>query len=168
MNQFLDEEKPKESQLNTEDSGDEDEDMTDDLPKVPEESQPQADREDQLEEDEEVTQNIVQPVEPFRLDELRISVPQLRNELDDSIKCFEKLLVESYGRSRFEQGLKVVTGFEQAGGDKYLPKSETELVRTLSRDVFANNEDSARRFLYESSSYLLINSQRFEVQQPCM
>ena len=38
MNQFLDEEKPNESQLNTEDSGDEDEDMTDDLPKVPEES----------------------------------------------------------------------------------------------------------------------------------
>ena len=46
MNQFLDEEKPKESRMNTEDSGDEDEYITDDLPKVNEQSQPQADRED--------------------------------------------------------------------------------------------------------------------------
>jgi hypothetical protein len=71
-------------------------------------------------------------------------VPLLKNELDESIKCFERILVESVGRQKFEQGLEIVTGFEQAGGDRYLPKSEQELVRQLQRDVFQNNEETAR------------------------
>lgn len=37
------------------------------------------------------------PPEPFRLDELRISAPMLRNELSDSVAFFEKMLVENYG-----------------------------------------------------------------------
>lgn len=92
------------------------------------------------------------------MDELRISVPQLKNELDESIKCFERLLVESVGRAKFEQGLKVVTEFEQAGGDRYLPKSEAELIKQLMKDVFSGNEETSRSFLYQSSSYLLIKN----------
>lgn len=64
-----------------------------------------------------------------------------------------------YGRSKLEQGLKVITDFEQTGADKYLPKSEAELVKTLKKEVFPANEESARKFLYESSSYLLIKNQ---------
>jgi len=66
--------------MNTDDSEDDDY-PEEDLPKVPDgEVQPRADRDDdQLEvEEEEETKNqpVAQPVrEPFRLDELRISVP---------------------------------------------------------------------------------------------
>lgn len=41
------------------------------------------------------------PPEPFRLDELRISAPMLRNELTDSLAFFEKTLKETYGSSKF-------------------------------------------------------------------
>lgn len=51
----------------------------------------------------------------------------------------------------------MLTNFEHTGGDRYLPKSEIELVRML-KDIFLNNEESARRFLFESSSYLLIKN----------
>lgn len=85
-------------------------------------------------------------------------MPELKNEQEESIKCFERILVESYGRSKFEQGMKILATFEQAGGDRYLSKSEVELVKTLQRDVFLNNEETARRFLFESCSYLLIKN----------
>lgn len=158
MNKFLDEPgKNKENQQATEESDDEEE--MEEVPKVPEESQPNVDREDQLEEEEEAPkQEETKAPEPFRLDELRISVPQLKNELQESVKCFERLLVDLYGRGKFEQGLRVVREFEINGGDKYLPKSEAELVKSLQKEVFPNNEESAKKFLYESSSYLLIKN----------
>ena len=66
--------------MNTDDSEDDDY-PEEDLPKVPDgEVQPRADRDDdqlEVEEEEETKyQPVAQPVrEPFRLDELRISVP---------------------------------------------------------------------------------------------
>ena len=87
------------------------------MPTVPEtdETQNQAARDDSIDDDgaeetkeaassrqDEETANLMKqlelpPPEPFRLDELRISAPMLRNELSDSVAFFEKMLIESYG-----------------------------------------------------------------------
>ena len=69
------------------------------------------------------------PPEPFRLDELRISAPMLRNELSDSLAFFERTLIESYGQAKFQQALSVLERFEQEGHDRYTESSETQLVR---------------------------------------
>ena len=59
------------------------------------------------------------PPEPFRLDELRISAPMLRNELSDSLAFFERTLVESYGQAKFQQALNILEKFEREGHDRY-------------------------------------------------
>ena len=43
-----------------------------------------------LEESKLIEELSLPPPEPFRLDELRISAPMLRNELSDSLNFFEK------------------------------------------------------------------------------
>ena len=69
--------------------------------------------------------------EPFRLDELRISAPMLRNEHSDSLAFFENMLKESYGASRFQQALAVLEKFEREGNDRYTEQSEEKLVKQL-------------------------------------
>lgn len=84
------------------------------------------------------------PPEPFRLDELRISAPMLRNELGDSLAFFREMLVESYGSAKFRQALSVLEQFERDGNDRYTEQGENQLVKQLESSVFRNNENQAR------------------------
>ena len=69
------------------------------------------------------------PPEPFRLDELRISAPMLRNELSDSLVFFESMLVENYGLNKFRSALAILEQFERAGNDRYTEHSENQLIK---------------------------------------
>ena len=71
------------------------------------------------------------PPEPFRLDELRISAPMLRNELSDSLAFFESILVDNYGYAKFKQALAVLEQHEREGNDRYTEQSESQLVKQL-------------------------------------
>jgi len=125
---------------------DEDEDDDDDgdfeeLPRVPDsdDNRRQEARDDAIEDDVvEESKNAAEkeekklfelPPEPFRLDELRISAPMLRNELSDSLKFFENMLREHYGSVKFAQALQVLEQFEKDGHDRYSEQSETYLVK---------------------------------------
>ena len=96
---------PGDDQAEEEDD-DDDDDNIEEVPSVPETDQKQAARDDAiedeaieeskspltgaLEESKLIEELSLPPPEPFRLDELRISAPMLRNELSDSLNFFEK------------------------------------------------------------------------------
>ena len=104
-----------------EEDDDEDDDNIEEVPTVPEtdENSKSVLREDDIEDDgieeskvggqygnyimeeSKLMDQLALPPEPFRLDELRISAPMLRNELSDSLAFFESMLVENYGHTKF-------------------------------------------------------------------
>ena len=156
-----------------EDEDDDDDENMEEVPSVPEtdENSKQAARDDEIEDDaleeskgqplqeeNQFIEELALPAEPFRLDELRISAPMLRNELSDSLAFFENMLIENYGNEKFRRALSIVEKFERDGQDRYTEQSENQLVKQLEQAVFKNNEGQARQFLYESSSYLLIKN----------
>ena len=122
MNKLIDEEaKAPGDGDDQEEDEDEDDENIDELPAVPEtdENSKQIERNDSVEDDEAIEEaktpredyQIIEPPpipEPFRLDELRISAPQLRNELGDSLGFFETMLVETYGATKFQQALAIL------------------------------------------------------------
>ena len=131
---------------------DDDDENIEDLPSVPEtdEGSKQAARDDAIDEEgveesksplqpgsnnlleeSKLIDQLALPPEPFRLDELRISAPMLRNELSDSLAFFERTLIESYGQAKFQQALSILERFEREGHDRYTEQSEIQLVRQL-------------------------------------
>lgn len=69
------------------------------------------------------------PPEPFRLDQLRISVPVLRNELSDSLSFFESTLKETYGSTKFQKAIGILEKYEKDGHDRYSEQSEAHLIK---------------------------------------
>ena len=159
------------------DDDDEDDDNIEEIPTVPEtdENSKQAARDDDIDDDNveeskerpyqsnlleesKLMEQLALPPEPFRLDELRISAPMLRNELHDSLAFFRETLVENYGSAKFRAALAILEQYERDGHDRYTEQGENQLIRQLEGAVFRNNESQARQFLYESASYLLIKN----------
>ena len=125
------------------DDEDDDDENIEEVPSVPEtdENTKEAARDDAIEDDaieeskggqhgnnimdeSKLMEQLALPPEPFRLDELRISAPMLRNELSDSLAFFESMLVENYGQAKFRQALGILEQFERDGHDRYTEHSE--------------------------------------------
>ena len=118
------------------DEDDDDDENMEEVPSVPEtdENSKQAARDDEIEdeafeyeeskrqplqEENKFIEEFALPPEPFRLDELRISAPMLRNELSDSLAFFENMLIDNYGSAKFRQALSIIEKFERDGQDRY-------------------------------------------------
>jgi len=131
------------------------EDQEDQEDQGEEEKQVEAIQEEDREDDEEMEspskEQEEEKDEPYNLDDLRISKTSLPNELEESLQFFEELLKESYGEARFKKALEVMEKFE---GDRFVDSSK--LIQALVRETFTNNEEQARGFLHECSSFMVL------------
>ena len=107
MNKMLDDGQKQSGETSDVDEEEDEDENMDEVPAVPQDvnetilaTREDADSDDEIQEESKDNSNNLKmvpeieqkPVEPFRLDELRISAPILRNELSDSTAFFLKLL----------------------------------------------------------------------------
>lgn len=106
------------------------------------------DREDDVLEQEEVNVAMAPP-EPFNLDELRISLPQLKFDTDE---YYIQVLREKFGKACLERALAICKEYENV----YL--EDQKIVSQMVKTGFMPSEEKARELVCECSALLLIQS----------
>jgi hypothetical protein len=94
--------------------------------------------------EEEIKVNLKQIVEdsgPINLAQLKISMPQMPDDLKETTAYFEQLMKEQLGESRYKKACQIIEQFK--GGDIYYEKNENLLLRILKLEIFNHNEFDA-------------------------
>jgi hypothetical protein len=107
-----------------------------------------VDRDDDVLEayESEAPTGIKEEIEPFNLEELNISVPNLKYDIDE---YFLEILQDKYSTNIVQKALAICRQF-----DCYA--DEEKIVKRLMQDGLTAVEQDARQLLYEISSLILI------------